>query len=135
MSILGDLTGIGPILDVVTKVINRIIPDPEKAAEAKLEMEKALIGAQNAIYDAMSKVMVADSQSESWLTRNIRPIAVCWGLCTISWIILSPIFGLQKETLFTVTQIPSDLWNLVTVGIGAYILGRSAEKSVKNFKQ
>lgn len=140
MSLIGDLSGIGTIVETIGKVLERVIPDPNKRMEVELEMNKALIASQGQIYESMKDVMVADAQSESWMTRNARPATVFWSLGTISWVVISgTIDGLTgthilQPTIQALKQVPSDLWNVVLVGIGGYILAKGGVDAVKAYK-
>jgi hypothetical protein len=123
------------IIAAVSGILNRIIPDADKRMEVEGEIQRALIANQSAIYDAMKEVMAADSASESMLTRNARPIVVMWCLVMITWVVVSPMFGLQVATIAAIKAVPSDLWNLVMVGIGGYILAKSVTDAVKAVKK
>jgi hypothetical protein len=123
------------IIASVSGILNKIIPDANKRMEVEAEIQRALIANQAAIYDAMKDVMAADSASESMLTRNARPIVVMWCLTMITWVVVSPMFGLQVATIAAIKAVPSDLWNLVMVGIGGYILAKSVTDAVKAVKK
>jgi hypothetical protein len=64
-----------------------------------------------------------------------RPIVVMWCLVMITWVVVSPMFGLQVATIAAIKAVPSDLWNLVMVGIGGYILAKSVTDAVKAVKK
>jgi hypothetical protein len=123
------------IIAAVSGILNRIIPDADKRMEVEGEIQRALLANQSAIYDAMKEVMAADAGSESMLTRNARPIVVMWCLVMITWVVVSPMFGLQVATIAAIKAVPSDLWNLVMVGIGGYILAKSVTDAVKAVKK
>ena len=82
----------------------------------------------------MKTVMAADASSESWMTRNARPTVVFWCLGMMTWVVISPVFGLQTSTIQAVSAIPESLWSLAAYGIGAYIIGKSGEVIVKAIK-
>lgn len=128
-------TGITAIIAAISGVLTKIIPDPDKRLEAQTQIQEALLASQSAIYDAMKTVMAADAASEGWATRNARPIVVFWCLGMITWIVISPMFGLQSATISAIKAVPSDLWNLVSIGIGGYILGKTITDGVKAFKK
>lgn len=127
--------GITAIVTAISTVLARVIPDPDKRMQVELEIQKALLSSQSAIYDAMKTVMAADAASEGWATRNARPIVVFWCLSMITWVVISPMFGLQEATIGAIKAVPSDLWNLVMVGIGGYILAKSVTDAVKAVKK
>jgi hypothetical protein len=52
----------------------------------------------------------------------------------ISWVVASPIFNLQTETLKALAGVPDSLWNLVSIGIGGYMLARTVEKGLATWK-
>jgi hypothetical protein len=122
------------IIASITGILNRIIPDANKRIEVEAEIQRALLSNQAAIYDAMKEVMAADAGSESVLTRNARPLVVMWCLVMITWVVVSPMFGLQVATIAAIKAVPSDLWNLVMVGIGGYILAKSVTDGIKASK-
>jgi hypothetical protein len=132
---LAAIAAIPAIISSISGVLTRIIPDADKRMEVEGEIQRALIANQSAIYDAMKEVMAADSASESMLTRNARPIVVMWCLVMITWVVVSPMFGLQVATIAAIKAVPSDLWNLVMVGIGGYILAKSVTDAVKAVKK
>ena len=134
MSILDGLSPLGPIIDIVGKAIDKIIPDTNERAKAKEEITRQLIENQASLYDAMKTVMAADASSESWMTRNARPTVVFWCLGMMTWVVISPVFGLQTSTIQAVSAIPESLWSLAAYGIGAYIIGKSGEVIVKAIK-
>jgi hypothetical protein len=127
-------TGITAIIASISGILNKIIPDANKRMEVEGEIQRALIANQAAIYDAMKEVMAADSASESVLTRNARPLVVMWCMVMITWVVLSPVFGLQTETIDAIKAVPGDLWNLVMVGIGGYILAKTVTDGIKASK-
>lgn len=123
------------IIKLVLPVFDRLIPDVNAREKAKEELTRTLLENQTAIMSAMKDTMAADAASESWLTRSARPIVVLWSLGMITWVVLSPIFNLQTATLTALSGVPDSLWNLVSVGIGGYMLARTVEKGMSNWKK
>lgn len=79
--------------------------------------------------------MKADASSESPWARNARPMTVFWALAMISWVgVVSPMLGLQSEVVTALKGVPAELWSLLSVGIGAYMLARSVDKFVDTKK-
>jgi hypothetical protein len=91
--------------------------------ERGFQVKIAEIDATNA--KTAAEVIIAETKSESWAARNWRPIT----MLTFTYIIahnyiFAPMFSL------TVLSIPTDLWELLKIGMGGYVLGRTAEKIV-----
>ena len=125
---------IGPIIEIIGSVLNKVIPNADDRAKAQEEITRKLIENEAAIYDAMKTVMAADAASDSWMTRNARPAVVFWCLTMMTWLVISPAFGLLAATIAALKAIPSDMWNVVMISIGGYILGKSGVDIAKVVK-
>ena len=71
------------ILDVGMKVLDKFIPDPEAKAKAQQELLKmqaegrlAELQADVKEQEELTKRLQADMASDSWLSKNIRPMAL-----------------------------------------------------------
>lgn len=74
---------IGMLLEVGGKILDKVIPDPEakaKAQAALMEMQQkgelAQLQADMNEQDNLTKRMEADMKSDSWLSKNIRPMTL-----------------------------------------------------------
>jgi uncharacterized membrane protein (DUF106 family) len=74
---------IAALLDVGMKVLDKFVPDPEAKAKAQAELLKmqqegrmAELQADVAEMQEVSKRWEADMSSDSWLSKNIRPLAL-----------------------------------------------------------
>lgn len=126
---------IAEIINSLIPILMRIIPDPDKRLDVQNQIEQALINSQAKIYDSMKDVMVADASSESPYTRAARPTIVYWSLGMISLVVFLAPFGYDTSIINSLTKVPSELWNLMTYSVGAFVLGRSVEKSVSNYRK
>lgn len=123
------------LLPSLTTILTRAIPDADKRAAAQEEIVKSVLENQTSLMQAMQAVMVADAHAESWLTRNMRPIVVAWSLAFITWIGgVAPVFGLADQTIAALARVPSELWTLMTGGIGLYMAGKTATDVTKTLK-
>jgi uncharacterized membrane protein (DUF106 family) len=71
------------ILGVGSKLIDKFFPDPEQKAKAQIELlqmqqngELAQINADIAEQQELTKRQQADMLSDSWLSKNIRPMTL-----------------------------------------------------------
>jgi hypothetical protein len=71
------------ILDVGMKVLDKFIPDPEAKAKAQQELLKmqaegrlAELQADVKEQEELTKRLQADMASDSWLSKNIRPMSL-----------------------------------------------------------
>jgi hypothetical protein len=77
------MLGLDTIVGVGMKLIDKLIPDPEAKAQAQLELAKlaqegklAEIQADTAEQQELTKRQQADMASDSWLSKNIRPMTL-----------------------------------------------------------
>jgi hypothetical protein len=74
---------IAALLDVGMKVLDKVLPDPAAKAQAQLALmeasqkgELAQLQADMAEQVELTKRLEADMSSDSWLSKNIRPMAL-----------------------------------------------------------
>lgn len=127
-----------PVLDAVLniggKVIDKLWPDPierEKAKAALLQLQQE--GELREI-EASMQVIVAEAKSEHWLTAVWRPITMLTFVAVVANnLILAPYLSM----LFSVDvalPMPDQVWELLNLGIGGYLMGRTVEKSIQTWK-
>jgi hypothetical protein len=75
--------GIDEIVSAGLKIIDKVIPDPAQKAQAQIELTKLaqegkLADIQADITEAqeLTKRLQADTSSDSWLAKNIRPMTL-----------------------------------------------------------
>lgn len=112
---------IGPL----TTLIERLFPDKIDQDKAKSEMMAILAESEAKQLEAKSKVVVAEAKGESWIQRNWRPVTMLFFLLLLG----SYWFGFAPQYLIDNPEIVSNLFTLLEIGIGGYIVGRSIEKT------
>ena len=116
------------LIDNAEGIIDECITTKEEKIKLKNEIQKALLDAESKAQEQVTRRWEADMKSDSWLSKNIRPMTLIF--LTVSTVLI--IFmdaGLLK---FEVKDSYVDLLQLVLITvIGAYFGGRSLEK-VKN---
>ena len=125
---------IAAILNTATAVINKVFPDPLKRAKAQaLMLELHQKGELKELESAMS-VIVAEAKSEHWIVAAWRPIT----MLTFTAIIANNYILYPYLSLFWPEApklvVPSEMWSLLKIGLGGYVVGRSVEKAAKNWK-
>jgi hypothetical protein len=126
---------VGKIIGGFVDLIGESIEDKDEANRIKADLTKALENADmtrfSALIEAQTKTLVAEIQGASWLQRNWRPILMLVIVAIVgNNYILYPYLSLFTDATL-VLELPDKLYNLMTVGVGGYVLGRSAEKSLK----
>ncbi len=138
MGLLSAIPVIGPIVEKVIGVVDQAVPDKDLKEKLKAEIESKLLELDYSVLekeiDARAKIIVAEATGHSWLQRNWRPIL----MLTVVAIIANNYIIYPYLSLFTdkavILELPSELFTLMTIGVGGYIVGRSGEKIVKSIK-
>ena len=116
------------LLDNAEGIIDECITTKEERIKLKNEIQKALLDAEVKAQEQVSRRWEADMKSDSWLSKNIRPMTMIFLVISTILIIFMDA-GLLK---FEVKDSYVDLLQLTLITvIGAYFGGRSLEK-VKN---
>jgi hypothetical protein len=134
---VGDaITGVGKLAQEIKSLFTGE-PTPEKQAEIQgklLELQGAAAQADGLVRELQSRVLIAEITGESWLQRNWRPILMLTIVAIVAnnYIVVPylALFGLTAQVL----DLPEKLWNLMTLGVSGYIVGRSSEKIAEIFK-
>ena len=120
---------IGPLVSGVLGVIDKAVEDKDQANAIKAKFNELAVTGEMKELEAAAKIIVAEAQGDSWLQRNWRPmLMVMFGIIIANNYIIVPIFNT------TPAEIPPDMWDLLKLGVGGYVVGRSVEKGVKTFK-
>lgn len=119
MMIAALLPVLAPILG---DVIKRVIPDSEAQAKAEAEAQMMLMQRSADIEQAAADVVKTEAQSEHWLTASWRPIV----MLTLTALIVARWLGYSAPGISEAEALK--LWSIVEIGLGGYVIGRSAEK-------
>jgi hypothetical protein len=112
------------VLGIGGKLIDRLWPDPEQRAQAQLAlMELAQKGELTELVERAS-IVKAEAQSDHWLAATWRPVL----MLTFGALIVARWFGWAAPNLTEAEYLK--LWSIVELGLGGYVIGRSAEKIV-----
>ena len=101
----------------------------------KTSLTTSLIDYSKTILEQQASVVRAEATGESFMQRNWRPITMLTFVFIIANnYILFPYLQLFFSTGVALT-IPPDMWGLLRLGLGGYVVGRSVEKSVKAYSE
>jgi len=124
------MLGLDAILNIGGKLIDKLIPDPEAKAKAQLELatlaqngELAQLQADVSEQQELTKRVQADMMSDSWLSKNIRPMTLIFILITYT------VFGMMSAWDIEVNNNYVELlgqWGMLIMSF--YFGGRTLEK-------
>lgn len=128
------MTGLASTVGAVAdKVLSRFIEDPTQRQQAQLAIQKALLDERGEFLKAQRDVIVAEASSEGTLARNWRPITM---LVFVSIIANNYIIAPYVALFFgvdVILELPARIWDIIGIGLGGYVAGRSGEKIAKSY--
>ena len=124
MSAWNFLTG---LIEPVTNLVDDLHTSEEERLKVKSglfqvqsELASKVMDYEARLLEAKTKVITAEAQGASWLQRTWRPIT----MLTFLALVVADTFG------WTEFRLAPEAWTLLQLGLGGYVMGRSAEKIV-----
>jgi hypothetical protein len=115
-----------PILGSIgARVAASLFPDPAdklKAQELENKLTSEILASAAAMEQAAAGIVKAEAQSQHWLAANWRPLT----MLTFVGLIVARWFGWSAPGLSEAEALA--LWDIVELGLGGYVIGRSVEK-------
>jgi hypothetical protein len=135
------MIGLDALLNVGGKLIDKLIPDPEAKAKAQLELQKmaqdgelARMANETELYKTeqnnLTERVKADMSSDSWLSKNIRPMTLIFLLLAYSGFAIASIF--EYETRGAYVELLGQ-WGMLVMSF--YFGGRTMEKIADRIKK
>jgi len=130
--LIGLISALAPI---VGDIVKEAIPDPDKKAEAENKVRLALLENTKQIEASASQIILAEAKSESWIASSWRPILMMniTLIVSVNYLIFPLVEVVSGHKMMI--PLPDELWTLLTVGVGGYVVGRSGEKVAKTLKK
>ena len=128
LTILGEVMK-GPLRDVLV----RFIPDADARVRLEAELTTRLVEETRLRLAAQTTLIGLEITQGGWLTRNWRPILMIFIIFLLAFHgFLLPmadmLFGVRLAFVPRWAEIPDRLWDLLNIGLGGYIGGRTLEK-------
>jgi hypothetical protein len=134
VSLEGMMIGLDAILNIGGKLIDKLIPDPEAKAKAQLELTKlaqdgelAKMANDSKMYEVeqtnLTQRMQADMASDSWLSKNIRPMTLIYIL--VSYLVLAILDAALVDIADSFVELLGQ-WGMLVMSF--YFGGRTLEK-------
>ena len=116
----------GGVIKEIGKVIDNLFTTDEERIKAKNEVFKVLQEQQLELQKLQTEIILAEANG-NWLQRSWRPVLMlAFGFIVIYVKFIAPLFSLP------IPPLENEFWNLLQLGIGGYLVGRSVEKVAKN---
>ena len=116
---------VGSIFKPAAELIDNLHTSEEEKLKIKQDMFELQVSAFNKaeeyetqLLDAKKTIMTAEAQSGSWIASNWRPVT----MLTFLVLVVLDSFG------WLASPLADEAWTLLQLGLGGYVVGRSAEK-------
>ncbi len=118
---------ISRLVTPVTDLVDEMHTSKEEKLEIKArlfvmqnEMAEKVMDYERRLLEAKTQVINAEATGASWMQRNWRPLTM---LIFLGLVVLD-CFG------WLAFRLADDAWTLLQIGLGGYVVGRSAEKVI-----
>ena len=125
MDILTKIFGGSDLVKEVGKIADALITSKEDKIILKQQIEAKILEHESNMQNQITERWRSDMNSDSWLSKNIRPLTLAFLLfaLTIFTLIDFSFLGLEIQEAWI------DLWQMLAItAFGAYFGGRSWEK-------
>jgi len=125
------------IFDIGGKLIDKLFPDPEKAAEAKAKLAlMAQEGELKELQVRMSAIVAEANSQDPWTSRARPSFLYCVYVVILAGIPMGVLHALQPDVALGIAEgfklwlaaIPEEMWWLFGVGYTGYSAARSYDK-------
>ena len=122
------------LFSIGSKLIDHWFPDADEADKRKTELLTNIQNGNMKEVEEAASVIRAEANSEHFLVAAWRPITMLTFVFIIANnYILYPYLALFFEQAPKL-EIPPDMWGLLKIGLGGYVVGRSGEKIAQVYK-
>ena len=116
------------VFSSVSNLIDELFTSDEERLEAKRKMFEVLKQKENELQQMQTDIIIAEAKG-NWLQRSWRPILMLsFGGIVVYCKFIAPLFDLRIPVL------EDQFWNLLQLGIGGYVVGRTGEKMMSTCK-
>jgi|TARA_R110002073_G_C9338069_1_gene569762 hypothetical protein len=116
----------GNIVKDLLSGLDNLLTSKEEKIQAENVIKKVLVEKELQLQRLQTEIIVAEAKG-NWLQRSWRPILMlAFGFIVIYVKFIGPLFGLA------IPELENEFWELLKIGIGGYVVGRSAEKIAKS---
>ncbi len=126
---------LGNLLEGVTSPKEAIaeIVKSDISQDDKIKLQQLIYDQQNKEIQAITSRWNADSLSDSYLSKNVRPLVLIWCICIFS---LAGILDSIDSVPFHINETWNDTFEKVMMAVVlAYFGGRTTEKATNLFKK
>jgi hypothetical protein len=120
------LGAVAPLAKILFSTIEKSVPDKDLQARLKADLQTQLLQSNTQELQAAAKIIEAEAKA-GWFASSWRPLLMYVLIFILVWnYILGPVVKIFTGAVISF-ELPGDVWGLLQIGLGGYVVGRSAE--------
>lgn len=120
------LGAIAPLAKILFNTIEKAVPDKDLQAKIKAELQTQLLQSHTEELKAAASIVEAEAKA-GWFASSWRPLLMYVLIFILVWnYVIGPVIKVFTGAIISF-ELPGDVWTLLNVGLGGYVIGRSAE--------
>ena len=120
------LGAVAPLAKVLFNTIEKAVPDKDLQEKLKSQLQTQLLQSHTQELTAAAKIIEAEAKA-GWFASSWRPLLMYVLIFILVWnYVIGPFIKVFTGAIISF-ELPGDVWTLLNVGLGGYVVGRSAE--------
>jgi len=119
----------GSVIKDLMSGLDNLFTSKEEKIKAENAIKQVLVQKQLELQQMQTDIIIAEAKG-NWLQRSWRPVLMlAFGFIVIYVKFIAPLFSLP------IPPLENQFWNLLQLGIGGYVVGRSGEKIMDSYSK
>ena len=120
------LGAVAPLAKILFNTIEKSVPDKDLQEKLKAQLQTQLLQSHTQELTAAAKIIEAEAKA-GWFASSWRPLLMYVLIFILVWnYVIGPVIKVFTGAVISF-ELPGDVWTLLNVGLGGYVIGRSAE--------
>ena len=120
------LGAVAPLAKILFNTIDKAVPDKDLQEKLKAQLQTQLLQSNTQELQAAAKIIEAEAKA-GWFASSWRPLLMYVLIFILVWnYVIGPVIKIFTGAIISF-ELPGDVWSLLQIGLGGYVIGRSAE--------
>jgi len=120
------LGAVAPLAKILFSTIEKAVPDKDLQEKLKAQLQTQLLQSHTQELTAAAKIIEAEAKA-GWFASSWRPLLMYVLIFILVWnYVIGPVIKVFTGAVISF-ELPGDVWTLLNVGLGGYVIGRCAE--------
>jgi hypothetical protein len=120
------LQAVAPLAKILFNTVDKAVADKDLAAKLKADLQTQMLQSHTQEFTAAAKIIEAEAKAGAFAS-SWRPLLMYVLIFILVWnYILGPVVKIFTGAVISF-ELPGDVWGLLQIGLGGYVVGRSAE--------